>query len=289
MYTNNVTFENNYDKDSGAGVYADGSTYYSTHDKFINNYAKNGASIYGLRSIIEINNSTFTSNKAVHWSLIYGFNSKITVMNTVFTNISSKYATAIYSEANDKRLDVGLKVLNSKFINLSANATAGAIGAKAMDSIIIDGCSFINVKSGKNGGAVYLDINGNDILQKYVVTVSNSLFENCSSNYGGAFVQLGGTLNIMKTNFTNNFAEYIGGAAYLSNTTVLIGNSKFNGNSVKQLYGGALFIDDSESIITASEFMNNKGIEYDDAIYLFDSKYQLKILKRKSTSCYERI
>jgi hypothetical protein len=40
------------------------------------------------------------------------------------------------------------------------------------------------------------------------------LFENCSSNFGGAYLQLGGTLTIMKSNFTNNIAEYLGGAVY---------------------------------------------------------------------------
>lgn len=124
LYTNNVTFENNHDNDEGAAIYAQQSNYYSNHDKFINNYAKNGASIYGVTSIISINNSTFINDNAIHWSLIYGYNSIMTVNNTVFANITSRYATAIYSEGNK------LTVLNSKFINLYANATAGAIGVK---------------------------------------------------------------------------------------------------------------------------------------------------------------
>ena len=46
-------------------LYAERSNYYSSHDKFINNYANNGASVYSLLGIIDINNSTFISNKAV--------------------------------------------------------------------------------------------------------------------------------------------------------------------------------------------------------------------------------
>ena len=188
---------------NGGAIYADQSDYYSTHDKFINNYAKYGASIYAEHSKIQIDNSTFTNNKSVHWSLIYGSDSVMTVVNTVFTNISSRYATVIFSEGKNKdKYDNKLKVLNSKFINLSANATAGAIGAKTIDSIIIDECSFINVTSSKNAGAVYVDCNGGNVYKESVVTISNSLFEKCSSNFGGAYVQLGGTLNIMKTDFT---------------------------------------------------------------------------------------
>ena len=275
LYTNNVTFENNHDNDEGAAIYAQQSNYYSNHDKFINNYAKNGASIYGVTSIISINNSTFINDNAIHWSLIYGYNSIMTVNNTVFANITSRYATAIYSEGNK------LTVLNSKFINLYANATAGAIGVKQNVTLTIDGCSFINVTSSKNAGAVYADINGGfmdyeEIASTSTVTVSNSLFENCSSTFGGAYLQLGGKLNLIGSTFTNNTAKFIGGAIYLSNTSTLIGGSKFNRNTAKELYGGALYVDDSNIIINKCDFMKNHAGSFGEAIYLHDSKYEIK-------------
>ena len=273
LRTNNVTFENNNDPEAGAAICAVQSNYYSSHDNFTNNYAKNGASIYAFKSIVDINNSTFSSNK-IHWSLIYGQDSLMTVNNTLFANMTSRYATAIYSEESEVKS--ALTVLNSQFINLHANATAGAIGAKTTNSLTIDGCSFINVTSAKNAGAVYVDANGGTANSNKTSTISNSLFENCSSNFGGAYLQLGGKLNIAKTNFTNNIAEYMGGAAYLSNTTTLISNSKFNKNNATQNYGGALYIDDSNCIITTNEFNNNYAGTYGDAIYLHDSQYNIK-------------
>ena len=269
LRTNNVTFENNYDPSSGAAIYAEQSNYYSNHDKFINNYAEMGASIFSLNSIIDINNSTLISNK-IHWSLIYGSNSIMTVNNTVFANMTSRYATAIYIE--EKKLTVS----NSKFINLHANATAGAIGSKDTSSITINGCAFINVTSAKNAGAVYADLNGNIINTTNSATVTDSLFENCSSNFGGAYLQLGGKLNMVRNNFINNTAEYSGGAVFLSNTTALIGSSKFNGNIAEQTYGGALYIDDSNIIINNVEFLNNHANTYGDSIYLYNSKYDIK-------------
>lgn len=270
LRTNNVTFENNHDLQEGGAIYAENSNYYSYNDKFINNYAINGASVYSLNSIIEIDNSTFINNNLIHWSLIYGYNSIMTVNNTLFANMTSRYATAIYSEKNK------LTVLNSQFINLFANATAGAIGSKESDSITIEGCSFINVASAKNAGAIYADLNGNEIHASNTATIKNSLFENCSSNFGGAYLQLGGTLNLMSSNFISNIAEYAGGAVYLSNTTVLIGNNKFNKNIANQLYGGALYIDDSNSIITQCKFIDNYAGTFGDAVYLHDSKYGIK-------------
>jgi C1A family cysteine protease len=270
LQTNNVTFENNHDPASGGAIYAEESNYYSCHDKFINNYANVGSSIFSLQSIIEIDNSTFINNDTVHWSLIYGYNSIMTVNNTVFTNLTSRYATAIYSEKNR------LNVLNSKFINLYANASAGAIGCKDVASITIDGCSFINVTSVKNAGAVYADLNENGIHGSYTVTMTDSLFENCSSNFGGAYLQLGGTLNLLNTDFISNVAEYSGGAVYISNATVLIGNSEFDENTAKILYGGAVYIDDSNSIITKCNFIDNYAGTFGDAVYLHDSKYEIK-------------
>ena len=267
LRTNNVTFENNNDPDEGAAIYADNSKYYSSHDKFINNQAKNGASIFSYTSTVDIDNSTFINNEAVHWSLIYGYNSTMTVSNTIFANMSSKYATAIYTE--EKKLTV----LNSKFINLFAEATAGAIGCKET-SVTIDGCSFINVTSSKNAGAVYVDINSRNIHDN-TVTITDSLFENCSSNFGGAYIQLGGKLNLVNSDFKNNLAKYYGGALYLSNTTPLIGNCRFNKN-IAEYRGGAAYIDDSNVIISSCDFINNDAIDFGSGIYLYDSKYEIK-------------
>ena len=269
LRTNNVTFENNNDPGEGSAIYAQNSNYYSSHDRFINNHANNGASIYSHRSIVDIDNSTFISSKAVHWSLIYAYESIMTVRNTVFANMSSKYATAIYSEKNK------LTVLNSKFINLFANSTAGAIGCKECTSVTIDGCSFINVTSSKNAGAVYADINADNISSKYSVTISDSLFENCSSNFGGAYLQLGGKLNLADSKFANNAAKYYGGAVYLSNTSTLIGNVAFDKN-IAEFNGGAAYVDDSSIIINSCDFINNDAVNFGSGIYLYDSKYEIK-------------
>ena len=77
---------------------------------------------------------------------------------------------------------------------------------------------------------------------------------------------MGGKLNMMKTNFINNTAEYSGGAIFLSNTSALIGSSKFDENTAAQLYGGAVYIDDSNSIINNVEFSNNFAGTFGDAI-----------------------
>ncbi|MBQ2831559.1 C1 family peptidase [Methanobrevibacter sp.] len=270
LHTTNVTFENNYDSSEGSAIYASGSDYYSANDKFVNNYAKNGASIFGFRSIIDIDKSTFINNKEIDWGLIYAYNSITTVKNVVFANMTSKYATAIFCENNK------LTVYNTAFINLFAKNTAGAIGLKNTSSVIIDHCSFINSSSSKNGGAVYADLNGGQYAPMNEVTVTYSLFENCSSQFGGAYLQLGGKTTIVDSGLISNVAEYNGGAIYLSNTTALIGNSKINNNKANLFYGGAVFIDDSESTVASCDIVNNAAGISGSGIYLYSSGYEIK-------------
>lgn len=63
---------------------------------------------------------------------------------------------------------------------------------------------------------------GSDLIINY------TKFINCSSDYGGAILQLSNQLEIMNCNFTNNYAIYSGGAIYTSNIIRLaIADSRF--------------------------------------------------------------
>ena len=93
----NVTFENNYDEESGAAIYAGGSNVTSTDTKFLNNYALYGSAIFSHSSNVTINNGLFKNDNPVVWSLIRGSGSMFDISNTIFANTTSKYATAIYN------------------------------------------------------------------------------------------------------------------------------------------------------------------------------------------------
>ena len=127
LNTINVTFINTKSNDVGGAIYAFNSTYYSTNDKFTDNSAKDaGSAIFASSSRIHIKNATFTNKNPIRWSLIYGSDSLINVSDTTFANATSRYATAIYN--------LGItEITRSKFINLRANATGGAIAVKGED------------------------------------------------------------------------------------------------------------------------------------------------------------
>ncbi len=290
IITNNVSFINCSSGNLngmhiGGAVLSIDSKYTSNDDKFINNYAPTGAAIYSEESEIRISNGLFKSNKTAPLGLIYAVsNTKLYIYNSTFANTTSKYATAIYINKGNVYIN------NTRFHNLHANITAGAVGIK-MGNLIIDNSEFINSSSSKNGGAIYADIIGNTIEDGEVI-INNTTFKNCSSEFGGAILQLGGVSEITYSNFTNNTAKYNGGATYFSYVHSLINNSNFDYNKVDifnnyPTYGGAIFNDksDGELNIANSNFTNNDAY-LGSALYIYDSKYILNNLNFNNNQNY---
>ena len=289
LNTINVTFINTNSQDYGGAVYVSKGSYYSTNDKFTDNYAKDaGSAIFGLNSKIFVNNSTFTNKNPIRWGLIYGSECEIIVSDTTFANATSTYSTAIYNTYSTL-------VTRSKFINLRAIATGGAVAVKAENEkeygelIIID-CEFTNVSAGRNGGAVFADIAaGSDSLGKGYVLINNTVFNKNSAEFGGAILQLGGRLVVFNSNFTNNTASENGGAVYTSRTTVTIDNATFTNNRAQETdgCGGAVFIDLEKAMITNSAFADNaagKG----QAIYTYGVLYAINNTQFKNNNLYTR-
>ena len=259
LKTNNVTFENNYAKEGT--IYSMQSDYFSNSDRFIDNYAFEGSSILAIKSYINIDSSVFSTSKPITWSMIRGYSSIINVESSIFANSTSRYATAIFN-------DYITTIKKSKFINLHANATAGAVAVKGGNSlgknlqINIENTEFINTTSVKNAGALYADINGAYGFDG-TVKILNSKFTDCASEFGGAIVQLGGNLLVSSSNFTKNQADMDGGAIYASNVSATIQNSRFisNGADSSVGAGGALLLDYGSYTVKNSYFEKNTAFK----------------------------
>lgn len=203
---NNVTFINNTGSKVGGAVAYKGDLLSFDNCRFIDNYAENGASLYfTVNTEVNINNTYVTSKVPNKFAQIMGESSKLIIDNVTFVNIVASYCPALHLTGSYAT------IRNSKFINLTANKTAGAIGIKEGGDTSIENCEFVNTTSSKDAGAIYADIagaansNGN-------LTIINSLFENASSGYGGALIQLGGKLLINNSDFINNKATFNGGS-----------------------------------------------------------------------------
>ena len=195
--------------------------------------------------------------------------------NATFANIVSDYAPAIRME-----ISKALTVLNSKFINLTASISSGAIHVKSGGVIYIRNCEFTNTTSSKNAGAILADIVGDKNLLQGNVTILNTVFRNTASGFGGAFIQFGGKLIINNTEFINNHATYNGGSVYISYVDYAeVNECNFTSNGVDIIegyptYGGAMVIDMSTITINHSRFINNTASE-GNAIYAYDSSYAI--------------
>ena len=270
---NNVTFINNSAAQFGGAVLDAYGGLDCNGSYFIDNYAETGSALYLPESELNMHDSYITSSMENKFAQIGGKdNAKFYLDNVTFENIRSMYAPALY-------LDGCLVTLvNSRFINLTANRTAGAIGIKNGGDTSIINCEFINTRSSKNAGAIYADITGMKGCEGNV-TIEGTLFRDAHSGFGGAYMQLGGKLFINNSDFENNSATLNGGSVYISYTDANINICTFDLNSAQYLegyptYGGAIYADYSELNITDSRFINNSA-PVGGAIYAADSIYAI--------------
>ena len=271
---NNVTFINCSGDNktyNGGAVYSWDNSLNINNCKFIDNTGENGASITSSSATVNIVNSTFSSSSNnIIKGHIYLENSELTVVESNFTNTTSKYAAAIFLNRDGK-----LIIRNSKFLNLHADKTAGAIGARVISDLIISNCVFDNVSSENNGGSIFVDSFAGDSVFRSEVNINNTLFNNSSSGFGGAILQLDGNLIINNTNFTYNQAHFDGGAIYTSYAAVEIYNSRFNSNNASYSCGGACYFDEESATLVGNYFENNIGSE-GSAIFAYDNDLTLK-------------
>ena len=270
---NNVTFINNYADNQGGAIGLDSSILICNNTRFIDNYAEDGPSILVMESEVKLYNSYITSKNFIKGSQIYLTDrTEAYIENTTFANIISSYAPALNLKS------AKASIINSKFIDLKANITAGAIRTKAGGELYIENCEFENVTSSKNGGAIFADVTGSTDTTGNV-TIIGTKFKDTYSEFGGAYVQLGGDFVLKNSEFINSHAMYDGGAVYLSYTNTEIDNCTFDSNGVSIIegystYGGAIYCDMSTLNMTESKFFNNVA-SAGSAIYAYDNSYSI--------------
>ena len=128
----------------------------------------------------------------------------------------------------------------------------------------------------RNGGAIFFDLNGDKGSSDANCIIYMSSFTNCSSEFGGAILQLGGALNVSLSNFTRNTALVDGGAVYTSNATLEASGNIFDSNAASQYFGsgGAIFFDYGSLEIEDSKFVNNTAWE-GASLYAYDARYEI--------------
>ncbi|WP_298523660.1 C1 family peptidase [uncultured Methanobrevibacter sp.] len=270
----NATFiGNNATKDGGA-IYNDNGAVLNCYGcKFIDNDADFGHSIRASAGTVTVYDSVFTSKIPNRFGQIALVKSEYYLDNLTFENITSSYSPAIYATSASG------SIVNSRFKNLAAAISAGAISIKEGSNTYIQNCQFINTCSSKNAGAIHVDIAGVSGSSAGNVTIMDTLFKDTVSEFGGAYIQLGGNLSINNSEFINNKATYAGGSIYISYANAEIDNCMFDSNSLELIEGyptcgGALYCDMGNLTLSNSTFINNSASS-GNAIYAYDASYNI--------------
>jgi C1A family cysteine protease len=266
---NNVTYISDHTQYHGGAVASYGGKLNCYNATFIDNHAESGSAIFTENGELNVKDTRITSSIPNKYGQIWASHSEVNLDNVDFVNISSTYSPALSLEYCNDAI-----IANSRFINLTADISAGAISLKREGNLYIKNCQFINTKSFKNAGAIIVDY----MKDNFNVTILDSLFYNASSLIGGAYIQLGCNLVMNNTDFINNKAAQDGGAVYLAFTGSEINNCTFDSNAVESREypscGGAIYSDCNDLEISNSKFINNSAYG-GNAIYACDTNYAI--------------
>lgn len=187
-----------------------------------------------------------------------------------------------------------VEIINCEFIDNEAGSYAGAIYTVTSD-VSISSSTFTNNSSGTDGGgAIYIED------APAGVTITDSVFTENSSEWGGAIVVDNSNLVVNRSEFTDNYTDYVsvgmsadyGGAGiYLYGGSLDVEGSAFRGNSTPDTSaGGAIHVFEGSLSVDRSEFSRNDAGQ-GPAIYSYgdgDPTYDLGASMTVTNSKFKR-
>ena len=258
--SDNVTLRENYGENGNAtcgGVLVlDGSTFNMNggtieKNSASSNYGYGGAiSVDGQNAKLNVDGGKFFNNTSgVYGGAIYANDATISIKNATFQWNSAPGgwggAIVLFEGAT-------ATIEDSEFSENSADNYPGAI-ANFCSVMTVARTSFLNNRSGGWGGAIMTGCD-DDVA---TTTIKDSLFHgNSADSYGGAIMQISGTLSSEGSTYSENTA-YFGGAIYGA-TDVTSHGDTFTKNAAES-YGGGLYLSDGNVDLTDSMIYDNKA------------------------------
>eukprot|EP01120_Amphizonella_sp_Union-15-10_P015392 TRINITY_DN791_c0_g1_i1.p1 TRINITY_DN791_c0_g1~~TRINITY_DN791_c0_g1_i1.p1 ORF type:complete len:375 (+),score=64.09 TRINITY_DN791_c0_g1_i1:102-1226(+) len=210
--------------------------------------------------------------------------SSVMILHSHFVNNSASSGGAIYADYN--MIKENSAIISSNFTNNLATRNGGAIFTKGPSQILH---TQISDNVAYNGGGVYLEGHWGTLDDNYIIRnvahLGGGVFisrpfstiilnSNVSSNEaltgGGIFIQgphdSQGLLEIMKTQISENNAEFEGGGIFVNGSisysrdqrryTISVEQSQIVNNKAKTT-GGGIYVSSSSIIFPASTITNN--------------------------------
>lgn len=170
------------------------------------------------------------------------------------------------------------------FSNNESEKNGGAIAVKSIESdLCVDTATFTGNIAGKNGGAIMLWSDGK-VAGDQAFVIANATFDsNTAAKKGGAIAWLqmetnqkeGQTLTIKGSDFTGNTALN-GGAIYAEDEVIIDGGSSFSNNEATES-GGAIYNIDVVTIADGVTFTENHSASMGGAIFSTGTNAEVKI------------
>ena len=213
-------------------------------------------------------NNPIISSKGHDGYCVFRSCSDVTFKNIEFKGGSNEYGCSFYHTSGRLTVD------NCSFTSGYSSKGGGAIDCFDSGTCRITNSRFVNINSGGDGGAIFLEKYGEII---------NCTFERCSANAGGAIKIEGPSAVIENCTFINNNAK-LGGSVriYSRSPNVVIKNCDFVGSSANN--GGAIHIQEESTNVkilnstfkscTSSEGSSAIDVHDSNGIILKDSKFE---------------
>lgn len=249
----------------------DGGTLHLSHLSLVGGTGKRGGAIYATDAFLTAASCILSNNTGVHGGGAYLDNTTFEVFNSSFNyNVAPGTGGAMHMRASN--VTVGERVLlesneassggalyiagmsiitlagdNISFARNAATVYGGGAAYIDSSSVLIHGdVSFSANHANSDGGALYVSVSVVDIA-------GSTLWENnTAGDRGGSLATFQSKMMVQPSgnaSFVDNAATYSGGAAYLSNSTLLFNDGVVFAGNVAGENGGAVYSDLSDITI----------------------------------------
>ena len=220
---------------------------------------------------------TIINGDDTNWIFYVPEGIKITIINITLTHgnsstISGGNGGTIYSDGN-------LTIKNCTFTNNIGNNAAGAIFNSNTGTLTVTGSTFTGNTAANYGGAIYNHGNSTITSTHFIDNTANGI-----SGRGGAIFNIGGTLTLINSNFTNNTAKGSSGGAIDNSGILNIINCSFTNNTATDTWGrGGAIYNTGTLNVTGSNFTGNNATMFAGAIWNDGGSSTAPVIISKST------
>lgn len=211
--------------------------------------------------------------------------SRLTLSDCEFAgNTANNEGGALYG-SGESTINMDKAIFQSNSTISPDEGNGGAVSLHAVKANIKASAFKLN-ESARSAGALYISY-VTDPEKDSAVTVSDTIFEENTSNYHGGAVSVlskfgnagGLPLELTKSKFNANTARYNGGGLYTNDATPYLEEVEFTGNVAhaeensdgKRYGGGALYSTGSTVEINGGKFTNNSSEYNGGAVALYSS------------------